>query len=681
MINFKWFLFCVYIIFFSENLLAHTGKIAFAYPISGVKIDGKLNDWPQSIERVKIDNFLGAPASTKAFFRIGYNLSEQNLYIAVEVEDNDNVVSNANEDIWWNPEDRQILYLDFDHNPRGDSGVVGIAASQSGYMIRKVHNNWDPVNSRLSPQDIKVQVKHKKDLTVYEWQIHLGKDLFSNRSIGLDFMVQNVESKTEKTESLVWSSGGAKIAMPFRLGDVLLTEKNAVIEKVEGVISWQSNVALTLPSKVKIVSESSNSMWTTANVDSLGHYTTKLPKGTYQVFSAVKNVNVLSPKNNESFQKVRLDEYKNVIFEVSTESINKIDTLKLHDYSAPSFLIPKRGVLFDSDTFKSFELDQFVQTYKNYLNIPGLSLAIVKDGKLIYNKQFGVESTISQKPVSNSSIFEIASVSKIFFAFAVNRLVEKGLIDIDRPLFEYLPFEQIQKDERSKLITARHVLSHQSGLPNWLWGGPNGWKSNNDGELLFTPGTNYQYSGEGYEYLGRVVEKITGKRIQEVIDEEVFLPIGINNSSFSAINKLMPNIVVGHTGDYPMFWDLNREAWVAGSMYSNTMDMSKFMIGIMQGKGLAKESYKKMFAPQIENKEPFLHFFGGNRQWHSLGFELEDTPNGRIIHHGGNNGDFQARFALQLEKKVGFILLTNNDNGFLMDLALQEYLFSGRISN
>jgi hypothetical protein len=105
------------------------------------------------------------------------------------------------------------------------------------------------------------------------------------------------------------------------------------------------------------------------------------------------------------------------------------------------------------------------------------------------------------------------------------------------------------------------------------------------------------------------------------------------------------------------------------------------MIGMMHGKGLSEESYQKMFAPQIENTEPFIHFFGGSRQWHSLGFELEDTPNGRVIHHGGNNGDFQSRFAMQFDKKVGFILLTNNDNGFLLDSVLQEYLFSGRNNN
>lgn len=659
-------------IFLSIISYGHNGKIAFAYPIAKIKIDGKLNDWPKSVERYEIDNFLGASADTKAFFRIGYNLSNQNLFIAVEVMDGSNVRSNSNNDIWWNPEDRQILYLDFDHDPNRGSGVVGIAASQSGHVIRRVFNDWDPFNSVLSMDDIDVKVKRSKGVTIYEWQIHLGKKLKENKTIGLDFMIKDVDKKTDNSNSLVWSPGGAKIAMSFKLGDVMLMEKDALRANVEGVISLEKNTSFSLPSQVKIISETVSHSWTLANVDSTGHYKAELPAGNYSVSSASKNV------SSESPQKIRVNELKKVHFTVIPNEEILVDSLKLSWYSKPEFLIPKKGILFDDKQIDPTAVDQFVETCRNYYNIPGISLALVKDGKLIYNRHFGVESTISQKPVSDSSIFEIASVSKTFFAFAVNRLVEKGVIDLDRPLFEYLPFEQIQHDERSKLITARHILSHQSGLPNWLWGGPNRWKNNTKGELLFIPGTKYQYSGEGYEYLARVIEKIIGKDIQEIIDKEVYQPMGMENSSFFAIDRLQPNIVVGHKADDPMFWDVHREPWVAGSMYSNTTDMSKFMMGMMQGKCLSEENYQKMFTPQVEKTEPFIHFFGGNKQWHSLGFELEDIPNGQIIHHGGNNGDFQSRFAMQLDKKVGFILLTNNDNGFLLDLALQEYLFSGR---
>jgi hypothetical protein len=149
-------------------------------------------------------------------------------------------------------------------------------------------------------------------------------------------MINNIYSKTKNTNSFVWSPGGSKIAMPFRLGDVMLLEKDVVRREVKGVIT-DYNEPLSFPSKVKIVSESSNLLWTTAIVDSLGHYEAKLPEGTYQVSSAAKNVNVVSSESNGAIQKVRLDEYKNVIFEVSAISINMLDTLKLNSYSTPGF--------------------------------------------------------------------------------------------------------------------------------------------------------------------------------------------------------------------------------------------------------------------------------------------------------------------------------------------------------
>jgi len=260
-------------------------------------------------------------------------------------------------------------------------------------------------------------------------------------------------------------------------------------------------------------------------------------------------------------------------------------------------------------------------------------------------------------------------------------LAEKGVIDLDKPLFQYLPFEQLSNDERAKTITARHILSHQSGLPNWVWGGPYGWENGGKTELLFKPGSKYQYSGEGYEYLKRVIEEITKKDIQSIINEEVYLPFGMKESSFTASAKIKDRIIVGHTEKTPMFWGLHDKPWISGSMYSTSKDMAIFMQGLMNKKVLSSNNYEEMFKPQIKNNEPWRHFFGGNEQYHSLGFEIEDTPLGRIVHHGGNNGDFQARFAMDWKKKNGFILLTNNNNGFVLDLILQEFFFSGRLSN
>ncbi len=132
--------------------------------------------------------------------------------------------------------------------------------------------------------------------------------------------------------------------------------------------------------------------------------------------------------------------------------------------------------------------------------IPGLSLAELRDGELVRVEVIGVADAASGEPVSEATLFEAASLSTPVFATIVLRLVERGEIDLDRPLVEYLVNERID-DPRGDRITARMVLSHRSGLPNW--GGERL-------ELAFDPGTAFNYSGEGYVYLQRVVEDLTG---------------------------------------------------------------------------------------------------------------------------------------------------------------------------
>src|SRR5688500_20332793 len=101
------------------------------------------------------------------------------------------------------------------------------------------------------------------------------------------------------------------------------------------------------------------------------------------------------------------------------------------------------------------------------LNIPGLSIAFIEDGKVWHHKTMGYGNVEKKLPVTDKTIFEGASISKSIFAFFVMTYVEEGKLDLDRPLFEYLPYPDIAHDERYKKITARMILSHRSGFPNW----------------------------------------------------------------------------------------------------------------------------------------------------------------------------------------------------------------------
>ena len=138
--------------------------------------------------------------------------------------------------------------------------------------------------------------------------------------------------------------------------------------------------------------------------------------------------------------------------------------------------------------------------------MPGLAIAIVENGRVTWTGGFGTLNDAARTPVDTGTIFEAASLSKPVFAYTVLRLADRGDLDLDRPLFQSLEYPRLARDERYKRITARMVLSHATGLPNW------------GGETLtlqFDPGTAYGYSGEGFVFLQKVVEHLTGRSLDE----------------------------------------------------------------------------------------------------------------------------------------------------------------------
>lgn len=155
--------------------------------------------------------------------------------------------------------------------------------------------------------------------------------------------------------------------------------------------------------------------------------------------------------------------------------------------------------------------------------IPGLSMAVVQNGRVVWAGAFGTVNDSAQTPLNTGTIFEAASLSKPVFAYMVLRLAERGEFDLDRPLYEMLEYPRLAHDERYKRITARIVLSHGTGLPNW------------GGEKLtlrFDPGTDYGYSGEGFVFLQKTVERVTGRSLDELARREVFQPLGMTRSSY-----------------------------------------------------------------------------------------------------------------------------------------------------
>lgn len=178
-------------------------------------------------------------------------------------------------------------------------------------------------------------------------------------------------------------------------------------------------------------------------------------------------------------------------------------------------------------------LDAFISRKMDSLNIPGLSLAVINNGQVTYSKNYGVKNLETKEKVNESTIFELCSVSKPVFAYFILKQVQRGILDMDKPLYAYYTDPKIDTTKNYyKILTARMVLNHCSGFPNWR-------KDEDDSNPLFfinKPGSKYGYSGEGYQYLARVLGKILHKTDPELNDyfqKEIVQPLRINSMNFT----------------------------------------------------------------------------------------------------------------------------------------------------
>ncbi len=321
-------------------------------------------------------------------------------------------------------------------------------------------------------------------------------------------------------------------------------------------------------------------------------------------------------------------------------------------------------------------IDAFLGTQMKELQMPGLSIAIINNGEVAYHRALGYKNLTTEVKVDQNTLFEAASMTKPVFAYAVIKLVEKGILELDKPLYLYLPYDDIAHDERYKKITARMVLTHCTGFPNWRN------KKFQELEILFEPGSTFSYSGEGFSYLGKVVAHLTGKNLETVVQEEVFSPMGIENSFFVWNDYLGQHKATGYfSGQSPARVYKPLVAHMAGSLHSEAMDFAKFMIGIMNERGLSDAGMHELLKQQI-TLPPHHRFVEdyGQSEW-SLGFARSPGPYGVAHSHGGSNGDFESHFEFFKDRKIGYVFFTNCGKGAAFNRRLNELLRTGKLES
>lgn len=301
--------------------------------------------------------------------------------------------------------------------------------------------------------------------------------------------------------------------------------------------------------------------------------------------------------------------------------------------------------------------------------IPGLSLAIINENQVVYHTVKGFADVENNILVDNKTIFEGASLSKPIFAYFVMKFVEEGVLDLDKPLNEYLPYPDIAHDDRYLKITARMVLSHTTGFPNWRSDYPE-----NDLFLDFESGTSYQYSGEGYQYLAKVLAHIfstNDRGLETAFQDLIGKPLGLQYTKFIQDDYNLKHKAKPYRNSQRVDEkEFNVEFGAAYSIHSEAIDFSKWLITLINEEGLREDSCNELFKDQAllvddQMDENDIH----PSSW-TLGFAKYEFTEGIFYAHGGNNFGYTSAFAINRENKSGVVIFTNADqaNDFIQDI-------------
>jgi CubicO group peptidase (beta-lactamase class C family) len=325
-------------------------------------------------------------------------------------------------------------------------------------------------------------------------------------------------------------------------------------------------------------------------------------------------------------------------------------------------------------------------------SVPGLALAVVDRGR-VWKRGFGRAIQEPAQPVSEETVFEAASLGKPVFACGVLRLVDAGVLDLDRPLYDYLPLPDAN-NPRMKRVTPRQVLSHTSGLANWR-------QRPSPLEPATEPGKQFSYSGEAYFYLQRIVEALSGKPFGRFMREQVLDPLDMKQSSFAWEPEFELRMAAGYDGHGNRLdvqsaigrralaisrdWGKPLNEWryedsaravplvnpqwpvlplymvpnAAASLLTTVSDYARFLTHVVaqppaQGLKLAPTTRAAMVTPQVQLNSAL--------SW-GLGWGIQRDEHGEVLWHWGANNSFRNFVIADPHNARAIVVFTNSENG------------------
>ena len=306
--------------------------------------------------------------------------------------------------------------------------------------------------------------------------------------------------------------------------------------------------------------------------------------------------------------------------------------------------------------------------------VPALSLAVVENGAILRVVAGGVRNATTREPVTERTFFEGASLSKPVLAYAVLQLADAGVLPLDEPLARHIP-DYIPDDPRAAAITVRHVLAHMTGLPNWR-------SEQRPLRTYFAPGGRFSYSGEGFAFLQRVIERIAGEPLDGVVSRLVFAPLGMRDSSYVWQNRFAADYAVPHDDALrPGAKFKPVEANAAYSLQTTAADYGRFLQAVLAGARLEAATARLWLTPQVNlprGRYESLEAETPDRDpavaW-GLGWGLEPEL-GTFFHWGWNVG--ANAFAIGSPARgTALALFANGDNGTEIVPEIVATIFPG----
>jgi len=305
-------------------------------------------------------------------------------------------------------------------------------------------------------------------------------------------------------------------------------------------------------------------------------------------------------------------------------------------------------------------VDSFVAEQMRVQKIPGISLAIVRDGVQIV-KGYGESNVEHHVPAKPETIFQSGSVGKQFTSAAVMLLVEEGRIALDDSITKYLPDAPVSW----KPITIRHLLTHTSGIPDYAVDEFDYRHDATEDELAkmaytlkldFEPGAKWQYSNTGYLLLGVIVHKVSGQFYGDMLAERVFRPLGMSTARVISEADIVPNRAAGYQ---LVEGQLKNQDWVApslnttadGALYLSALDMVAWDNGLRAGAILKPESWKQVYTPVRLNS--------GELYPYGFGWAVDTIAGAPFYSHGGSWQGFKSYIARYLGADLTIILFAN----------------------